>query len=148
MPGTNAAATFVIGKHNAASDALLQAAITDAINGAANAAVERPSTGEGSQGTGLKGITAAEGTSDTEIDLTCDVLGAAATVGTSANFITVTGGVAGLVASRSLAAGANKTGVSASGQTVTVAPSGIVKGDQIEICEVNDKWQVRAIHSA
>jgi len=148
MPGTNAAATFVIGKHLAASDALLQAAITDAINGDVNGAVERPLTGEGAATIGLQGITAAEGASDTQISLTALRVGAAASVGTDANFITVTGGVAGLVASRSLAAGGDATGVITAGQTTTITPTGSAVGDQVELTVANGQWFVRSFRAA
>jgi hypothetical protein len=65
----------------ASTDALKQAAVTDAINGTANAAVGYGTAAVGSVLTaGTLGITAAEGSSDTEITLTMDDVGTAGNV--------------------------------------------------------------------
>jgi len=134
---------------NAMAD--IAAAVMDLINGAADnasVAVRKPQSGEGIFETGIQGITATV-TNAEFVTITVDVVGAAGdgvalTEGAGDNVIE--GATIGAIGGAT--AGVAATGVSASGQTITVAPSGVAKGDQIEICEVNDKWQVRAIHSA
>jgi len=159
-PG-NVAATFIISKETHDSDTKLRDAIIDCINGTSAAAglventtIERPAAGsEGAPGSGgIKGITAAAPADAEEINITCDVVGAAASVGLGAAFVTDTnagdGDIAIVKKGGDLAAGTDATGILVSGQTTTITPTGATIGDQLEFTVSNGQWFVRSFRAA
>ena len=156
LPGTNAAGNFVINVDANAADTNIQNAVINAINGAADASVERPAAGlEGAEdGVGIKGITATVGTTGgeggTRINLECDVVGAAASVGTDGNILTngADNEVAIVGGTRSLAGGGDATGIIVSSQTTTITPTGSTIGDQLTFTVANGQWFVTSYRAA
>ena len=146
----SAAGQFEISMENL-NDTTLAAQIIAIINGAAVAAgVRVPASGEGStNGVGIQGLTAGPGTNDTtEIDLAASQLGAAGdgiTVAYHHGDHTVsTADIIGANNSITLAAGADRTGVSLDTRTIQVT-EGATVGDQIELVVVNGQWQARSL---
>ncbi len=152
-----AANTFIIKRGVAGetdSDARITARIVDCLKGTATTAgtVDRPATGEGSEGTAILGISngvfdvSAE--SGDQVRFTFTALGTAAPaavalgttagtdprVGNSANVGAVTPETAGVVA----------PAVTASGRVATIDPSGVSAGDQIDLHVYNGVWFVKS----
>tara|TARA_Y100000592_G_scaffold101174_1_gene186372 strand:+ start:1230 stop:2162 length:933 start_codon:yes stop_codon:yes gene_type:complete len=148
----SAAGQFEISTENL-TDAGVAGQIIAIINGAAVAAgVRVPASGEGStNAVGIQGLTASPGTNETtEIDLAASQLGAAGdgiTVAYHHGDHTVsTADIIGANNSITLAAGADRTGVSLDTRTIQIT-EGATAGDQIELVVVNGQWQATSLRA-
>lgn len=132
----------------------IQEEIVKCINGAAVtvASVRVPASGEGSEGTGISGLDAVEGTSNTQVDLEASKLGAAgdgitvAIVGGHAEAAADIIGSEDSVTLGNTTAGADRTGVSLDTRTIQIT-EGATAGDQVELAVVNGQWQATSLRA-
>ena len=152
-----AANTFIIKRGVAGetdSDAGIAARIVDCLKGTATTAgtVDRPATGEGSEGTAILGISngvfTVSAVADDQVRFTFTVLGTAApaavALGTTAGTDPRVGNSGNVGAVTPETAGVDAPAVTASGRVATIDPSGVTAGDQIDLHVYNGTWFVKS----
>lgn len=154
LPGTNTAGQFVLSLETLNTDAKIATAIVKLIKGEEQAGTERPSSGEGSLGNAIAGITAAvDAGVDTAVDLTSTAKGAAANVDPVAAVPDNDNAAVKILkdgaATVALASGANRTGISldTTGTHTLLITEGATIGDQIEMVVVNGQFQARSLRA-